>query len=283
MRRLVSSLTLAAVALSATPAFAATATTAASTDLKTEVLENITISTMPAMSEGMMTGGGGGTMMAMPAGDASMSRSMIYQPYQGGVTVDVSMTKEVTPDIVILNAWCQIDCTNREVIRASMTQLYRDAVSKVGKDGRVRRSSSSVNPMYDMTGKPGTNFNGSMNLTIRFSKMSASQTISDWLEDKNCSVSWDVRLLDPQGYEMKTIDELIAKLATRKQLFEKLLGKKLVDVQSAYLSTYLDGYSSYDSESNTADALTTLSVTFAVPGKAISLPKPVPMPMPYSK
>ncbi len=268
MRRLVSSLTLGVTLLSAVPAFAATAT-AVSTDLKTEVLENITISS-PAADPTMPYGGGGGM-------DAGMSRSMIYPPYQqGGVTVDVSMTKEVTPDIVILNGWCQIDGTSREVIRASMMQLYRDTVAKVGKDGRVRRSSSSVNPMYDMTGKPGTNFSGSMNLTVRFSKMSASQAISDWLEDKNCSVSWDVRLMDPQGYEMKTIDELVAKLATRKALFEKLLGKKLTEVQSAYLSTYLDGYSSYDPMTNTADATTTLSVTFVVPGKT-TVPRPVPM------
>lgn len=271
MRRLVSSLTLGVLTLSAVPAFAASEA-AVSTDLKTEVLENITISTPTSPATGL-GGGGGGVMM-----DAGMSRSMIYPPYQqGGVTVDVSLTKEVTPDIIILNAWCQEDGTSRQVVRAALNQLYKDTVAKVGKEGRVRRSGLNVNPTYDMSGKMGTNVTGSLNLIIRFTKTTMSQSISDWLEDRNCSNSWDVRLMDPQGYEMKTIDELITKLAARKALFEKLLGKKLTEVQSAYLSTYLDGYSSYDPMSNTADATTTLSVTFVVPGKSTVTPKPVPM------
>ena len=279
MRRLVSLLTLSALALSAIPALAAS--DAATSDLKTEVMENITISTPSSAPMGMGGGGGG----PLPMMDAGAGRSMIYPPYQqGGVTVDVSITKEVKPDIVILNAWCQEDGTSRDAIRNTLNQLYRDTVAKVGKNGKVRRSGFGVNPMYDMSGKPGDHMSGNLNLTVRFSNTSSSQSIADWLEEKNCSINWDVRLMDPQGYEMQTIDELVTKLQTRKAFFEKLLGKKLTDVQSAYLSTYLDGYSSYDPESNTADAMTTLSVTFAVPNGAKKIvtpvtPKPVPLPM----
>lgn len=286
MKRSLSVLALSGVLLSlAAPAFAASSS---STGLKSDVLKNLTITTSatPAMPQGPMMGANaGGGMMAAPEAmmkiDGSATRSSIFLPpyQQGGVTVDVNITKTITPDVIILNSWCSIDGTSRDAVRAQSTALYKEIVSKVGRDGRVRRSGFSVNPMYDMTGKPTTSFNGSLNFMIRFTKPAAASAIADWLESKDCSSNWDVRLLDMQAYEMKIIDELITKLADRKQVFEKLLGKTLKDVQSAYLSSYVDGYASYDPDTNTADINTTLSVTFAVPG----VMKPVNIPLPMTK
>ncbi len=280
MRKVLSTLTLVTVAFSAAPAFAATA----ATDLKVDILENLTLSPTPAAAparapamESMTKGGAG--MMASPAMDGGMRSSLWMPPYQGGVTVDVTLTKEVKPDIVILNAWCQADGTTRESVRSQLDKTWRETVAKIGRDGRVRRTGVSVNVNYGMP-KPETSYMGTMNIMIRFARPAGSQTIADWLSDQNCSMNWDVRLSNPQDYEMTIIDELVTKLAARKAVFEKLLNKKLTDVQSAYFSTYLDGYSSFDPETNTVDATTTLSVTFAMPGmrKPVTVPTPVPLP-----
>ena len=72
---------------------------------------------------------------------------------------------------------------------------------------------------------------------------------------------------------LKKKSDILLDLNERKQLFEKLLGKKLVTVQSASLNTYIDGYSSYDPDTNTADAVTSLNVVFDLGGRT-SLPLP---------
>lgn len=210
-------------------------------------------------------------IMPAPVADGKgggMSASMIYPyPGQGGISVDATITKEVTPDFVALNAWCTVDTSGtKEQVRTALDQQYTKIKNAVGNNGRVRKTGGySIAPMYDpTTGRDSGNFNGSLNVFIRFTNVKATQDVATLLENEGCSPSWDVRLLDTQSYEMAQLDELLTKLNKRKTLFEKLLGKKLTNISSAYLSTWVDGYTSYDPETNTADAQTTLSVTFLV-------------------
>lgn len=278
MKRLVSSLTLCSVAFSAAPAFAA--------DLKTEILENMVKVSEPAMDVIRPAGtGGGGTSfaneraggMTMPAPSMDAKMSIYPYPQQNGVTVDVSVVKEVRPDIVIASVWCnETSPSSRSDVRAKLNTLFQKIRERVGKDGRVRRGSPSLNSWYDpASGRPSTSYTGSISITIRFARPEASSSIVSWIEDTyDCSVSWDVRMSDPQSYELGVIDELVTKLEARKKVFEKLLNKKLTDVSTAYLSTYVDGYNGFDPDTGMADATTTLSVTFVVPGKTVIKPMP---------
>ncbi len=209
-------------------------------------------------------------LLDMPAvdgrGGGAMSSIMYPYPGQGGVSVDASITKEVTPDFVALNAWCTVDTSGtREQVRVSLDQLYNKIKNAVGTNGRVRKAGGySIMPMYDQVGKETGSYNGNLSVFIRFTNVKATQDVATLLENEGCSPSWDVRLLDTQSYETNLIDELLVRLNKRKTLFEKLLGKKLTDVSGASMNTWVDGYTSYDPEANTADAQTTLSVTFAV-------------------
>ena len=217
-----------------------------------------------------MTGGGGEDM-----------KSMIYPYYGGnGVVIDVQVTREVTPNVINLNIWCQLPETGtRAEMRTAVERLYQSIKSTVGTDGRIRRQGGySINPIYDHTGKQTNVFQGNLNALIRITKPSATLRISEAVEDAGCGTGWDVRMQDMQKEEMGALDELLSKLNTRKQLFEKLLGKKLTVVQSASLNTYIDGYSSYDPETNTAEAMTNLTVTFDL-GTRATLPRPVPTPL----
>lgn len=241
--------------------------------LKEDVLNSIEkTQTEPAVavpSPDRMQSGGGGTMD---------SKSLIYPgPYGGGITVDASITKEVKPDFVAINAYCDSGKkTTREEARTALQKVFLAIKATAGKDAKVRRASVGVSPYYDPSGGPTEGFMSSMNVLVRLVNVSAAQKLSDAIEDLGCSVNWDVRLQDPQDYELSIVDTLLSKLETRKKVFEKLLGKKLTKVSGASLYTWLDGYSSYDPETNMAEATTTLSVTFDT-GTRTTLPVPVPM------
>lgn len=204
-----------------------------------------------------------------------MGGDMYYPGPYGGISVDVSVTKEVTPDYIAVSGYCEVtNVESRDDVRTQLTKLYTDVKADVGTDGRVRRGgSASIYPYYDYsTGNQTGNYSGSVNIFIRVLRIEAAQRISDILDDHACSPSWDVRLVDTEQFETNVLDSLISKVNNRKKVFEKLLGKKLSNVTGVSLSTWVDGYSSYDPESNTADATTTLSITFDV-GTTV-LPKP---------
>ena len=105
---------------------------------------------------------------------------------------------------------------------------------------------------------------GSLSVFIRVTRVNAAQRMADILDDHACSASWDVRLVDAEDYEMSVLDDLLSRVNKRKTVFEKLIGKRLTNVTGASLSTWIDGYSSYDPETNKADAQTTLSITFDI-------------------
>lgn len=243
--KFVASLITGSMLLSPVAAFAASDAATTSDITEEEILD--VIDTLPTDE------GRGGGMSVMP-------------PYYGGggITVEASITKEVKPDYVALNAYCDIGMhPTREAAKLAATNIFTTIKNAVGTDGRVRRSGGvSVYPYYDPMGKESGSFTASTSLFIRIIKTTAASRISDAVENAGCGPSWDVRLTDPQAFEMSVLDELAKRANKRKAVFEKLLGKKLTRVVNAYLNTWADGYSSYDPETNTVDATTTLSLTF---------------------
>lgn len=247
--KFLASIVTGAMLLSPVATFAAD--TAVSSDISEEDVLNV-IDAIPADAAR-----GGGAMSIMPP----------Y--YGGGITVDASITKEVKPDFIALNAYCDIGMqSSREAAKMAAEKIFTSVKSAVGTDGRVRRSGGvSVYPYYDPMGKESSSFTANISLFIRILKPSAAARISDAVEAAGCSPNWDVRLTDPQSFEMDVLDELVSRLNKRKAVFEKLLGKKLNRVVSASLNTWADGYSSYDPETNTVDATTTLSISFDAAGR----------------
>jgi len=246
---------VAGTALLAGPAttFAATAEKAAAADVSEEEIMQVLDESSAA---NMMIDGRGGAYMP--------------GPYMGGVQVDASVTKEVTPDFVAINAYCDSGkLPSREQAREAADKMYNDIKAAVGNDGRVRKMGGvSVYPFYNPTGEDSGSYTSNVSIFIRLVNMSAAGRVSDVIEDKGCGVNWDVRLVDMQKFELDVLDELSDRLNKRKAVFEKLLGKKLNTINSASLNTWVDGYSSYDPETNKADATTTLSVSFDLGTKA---------------
>lgn len=240
--------------LLALPAFALaqTAVTEDAEQLEKEILD--IIDEQPAMPAPMPIAdgkGGGGA-------------SMMYPGPMGGIQVDTSVTKEVTPDFIAVNAYCDIGKqASREAAREMLQKLFLEIKQAVGSDGVVRRTGGvGIYPFYDPTGQETGQYSGNLSLLIRVTTPAAAQRIFEMTEEKNCGPSWDVRLVDTQKHEMKVIDELANRLQKRKAIFEKLLNRRLTQVVSASLYTWVDGYMSYDPEKNTAEAMTTLSVSF---------------------
>lgn len=263
MRKLIALAGLASLSLSFVPVALAADVT------EGQVLDSIDTSSDAAMPVPDGKGGGMDSMSIMP------------YPYGGGVSVDAMVTKEVTPDFVALNGWCTVNDSTRTALKTQLDRLFADIKNMVGGNGRVRKTGGySVYPVYDQMGKPQTDeFSGTLNVFIKFSNTQVSQQVADYLDEKGCTSNWDVRLNDTQTYELGVLDELITKLNKRKTVFEKLLKKSLTRVTGASLSTWIDGYSTYDPETNKAEAQTTLSVTFDVGGRATINTTPVPMPM----
>jgi len=242
-------------------AFAASASTSSAAAVTEEDILNAISDPAPVMSEGK--GGGYGSIYPGPMG--------------GGVTVDSNYTKEVTPDFIALNAYCEVTGeSSRQIVRDALNKMFTEIKTSVGSDGRVRKSGmGSIYPYYDpVRGGQTDQYSGSLSVFIRITNLNAAQRISDMVEDKGCSPSWDVRLVDTQKYELDNLDTLIKRLNDRKVVFEKLLGRKLTQVIGASLYTYVDGYGTYDPETNTVDATTTLSVTFDIGTRASITPAP---------
>lgn len=259
--------------LSPLTSFAATAKTTAAPAVKTSTDESLSEDVLleildnSTSSPAMMDRGGGGYGIIAPG-------------YGNGVTVDSTITKEVTPDFIALNAYCDSGKkASRETARDALNQLYNDIKAIVGSDGRVRKMGSpSIYPYYGPMGEETDSYTANMSVFVRITKQSSALRISDAIENKGCSVNWDVRLIDTQSFELDQIDTLISRLNKRKAVFEKLLGKRLTNVVGASLSTWVDGYSTYDPETNKVDATTTLSVTYQLSGRTtISNPRLLPV------
>ncbi|UPA22082.1 hypothetical protein K8942_03380 [Candidatus Peribacteria bacterium] len=263
MSRSLSLLVASAITLSAPmSAFAATAAVEPAADpVTTDELLDVISPAMPAAVDGK----GGGYMM---------DSSIYYPGNPAGVQVSASVTKNLKPDFVAINAYCESGkMASRQAARDMLQQVYTDIKNFVGADGRVRKSGSvSAYPYYDGTGVSTDSFNATLSIFIRITNRSKVEAISDYVEGKGCSVSWDVRLVNTQTHELSILDELATQLNARKAVFEKLLGKRLTTITSANLSTWADGYGTYDPEDDTVDATSTLTVTFDLGGRATLTP-----------
>lgn len=186
--------------------------------------------------------------------------------YGGGVQIDASVTDQVTPDYVALNAYCSSGrVASREAARDALDALYENIRNAVGNDGRVRRSGGiPVYPVYGPRGEETDGFTADMNILIRIVNVSAAQRISDAVEDNGCGVNWDVRLVDTHASELSLIDELTDRMNNRKEIFERILSRELDKVIAATMYTWVDGYGTYDPEANTVDGTTTLSVSYSL-------------------
>jgi len=264
---LLASITALSLGLSPASAFAASSTSDVSEDDVLTILEDSTVKVD-------CVGGGGGDSMYYPG------------PGGGGISIDATVTTEVTPDFVAVNGYCEVtDLESRAEVRTKLTNIYNAIKADVGADGRVRKSGSAgIYPYYDPYGGGTSNhFSGSINVMIRVVRVDAAQKISDILDENGCTPNWDVRLTDSQDVELNALDSLLAKINKRKKIYEKLIGKRLTKVTGASLYTWVDGYSTYDPETNKADATTTLTLTFdigsvRVQGNAVPMTKPAIMP-----
>ena len=203
----------------------------------------------------------------------------LYPGQMAGVTVDASVTREITPDYISISAYCDTGkVKSRDEGKAMLQPIYEDLRRAVGKDGRIHRTGSiSIFPYFDSYGQDkGDSYQANMSVLIRVLKVSSAQRISDAVEAKGCGATWDVRLLDAQQHELALLSELTNRLNQRKKIFEKLLNKRLTKITAVSLYTTADGYSTYDPETNKVDAVTTLSITFDLGGRTILTPPPLP-------
>lgn len=276
MSRSLSLVVAGAVALaSPLSAFAATAATRVAAPATMSIsAEDILNAVDPATTEPIVA-----PSPSMPAdgkGGGMMNSSLYYPGGMGaGVQVSADITKSVTPDFIAINAYCDSGKQpSRQAVRDVLNAIYADIKNMVGKDGRVRKSGAvTAYPYYDQTtGASTESFNGSLSVFVKISNKARAQAINDYIEQKNCSVNWDVRLVNTQAHELSILDELAKQLNTRKAVFEKLLNKKLNTISSASLSTWVDSYGTYDPDTDTVDATTSLSVSFDLGGRTTISP-----------
>ncbi len=195
-----------------------------------------------------------------------MDASYMMPPYYGnGISIDVSTTKTVTPDKISLTASCDAGMTSaRNNIRDTLKKMYAAIKKAIGSDGKVRRSGGySIYPSYDQFGRATDQYMGNLNIWVDVVNFSASDHIAEILEDAGCSVSWNVSLQDMQEVEYSVLDNLLVRLNKRRDVFEKLLKTQLTKVVGASLTSWIDSWSSYDPDTNTATATITLTVGFA--------------------
>lgn len=192
--------------------------------------------------------------------------STFYPAPGGGISVDATVTRSATADFVAVNGYCDVGpFMTRDEVKAAQNAIVANIKLAVGSDGRVRKNGSpGVFPYYDpVTGRNSEKFSGNVSVLVRVVKIAASQRIADAVESAGCSMNWDVRLVETDQHVSSILDDLVRGINTRKTIFEKLLKRPLTQIVSASISTWADGYSTYDPETNTVDVTTTLSVVFS--------------------
>jgi hypothetical protein len=196
----------------------------------------------------------------------------------GSFSVDATVLHEATPDVINQNVTCDVqNPLSRAEVREEAQRKMQQIVGIVGDDGQVRRNGSpSVYPFYEgpveprIDGEaaiaPSPRFTGSISMVVRNVKKDAAQSINDRIEDLGCSVNWDIRLLRTAAYARQHRAQLMEQIDEKKAVFEELLGKKLTKVSSMSLYTSVDygygGYGSFDPQTLTVPATTTLNMTF---------------------
>ncbi len=206
----------------------------------------------------------------------SLAATPGFTPGEGNVTIDASVLHDVTPDIVILTASCEVTVpADRKTLRGRFLKHFENIRAAVGSDGKVRRSGApSYYSIYMDPTLPQTapQYTGNMSLRVTDIATGSFTKVAEKLEDEGCTLTWDVRITYSGKYAREQKVELLKQIEDKKMFFEDLIGSPLTAVTYSSLSTSLDygggygGSSAYDPVTNTVPAITTLSVTFDIGG-----------------
>lgn len=219
----------------------------------------------------------GALLTATPAFAAAEVRMQPAE--QGSITVDATVYHVATPDVVNMNVSCEAQQPGtKQAVRAGFRDMLLKMSSVVGTSGSVRRNGTpgiyqyyGPGPMpYESSDPQDILYSGNINVSVLNVKAGHGMRISDAMEEMGCSVSWDARLLNTTQYAREHREALFAQLAEKKLYFEQLLGISMSKVLGIYVSTsqdgggYYGGLATYDPETNTFPAMTSLSVTYDI-------------------
>ncbi len=195
--------------------------------------------------------------------------------------IDATVTHTATPDLVNMSVDCQItEPMSREAVRAEVKEYMGDLQDSAGDSARVRRNSAPS--LYQFTNydpetglpEPATDlYSGSFGYSIALMNTARAEELASTVEEIGCTYSWDPRLIYTGKYVRQNRAELMEQIDEKKEFYEEILGIELNQVSSISFSTYIDSTygayygsaTSYDPESNTVNATTTLSITFDLP------------------
>ncbi len=213
-----------------------------------------------------------GLLLATPAFAADMQLSPADS---SSVYVDATVYHLATPDVVNMSVSCDMQTPKSKAdLRQGFSSQLVAIKTLVGSDAKVRRNGTpNMYPSYmdPMMSPSSTQFTGNMVVSVMDIKNGSAQRIADGVEEIGCSVAWDARLIYSAKYAEQMHDELFEQLADKKALYEKLLGVTFSKVSNISVMTSPDyggsyygagSSNSYDPETNTMPAQTTLSITF---------------------
>lgn len=195
---------------------------------------------------------------------------------EGSVSIDATVFHDVTPDEVAINVTCEIQTpAPRKVVREQFQQKLESLKTAVGQDGKLRRMGTpSIYGGYVDPSLPPSEplFTGTMSARISGVAAGSLVKVANVVEEAGCTPAWDVRLEYTGKYARENQEELMEQITDKKEFFESMLGTPLAKVMSVSVSTVLDApYGSYygasttyDPETNTAQAVTTLMMTFDI-------------------
>lgn len=208
-----------------------------------------------------------------------------YTPSDTGmINVDATVMHDATPDIINFNVSCEVQSPmSRAEVRSRAKEMLQAIRGIVGNDGDARMGSSPmVYPFYrEMPMDPSMSadtkmmppmFTGTMNFFVRNVKIDAAQRISDAIEDSGCGVNWDIRIVKTAKYARQLRSELMAQIDEKKAVFEDILGTSITKISNMSTYTSIDygyGSGSFDADTKTVQAMTTLNVTFDLGTKSV--------------
>jgi hypothetical protein len=182
-----------------------------------------------------------------------------------GITIDAMDTREVQPDQLVLVGWCQVTANTKREANTAQADFLDELTQDVRGQASVTNGEASIMPATDpFTGMPlARAFSSSFSVELDVASAGNLEALTDLLEDRGCSVSLDARVTDQHRLHNAALPELLRQVKARQAFFETIVGGSLRPA-SVSINTYVDSYSSYDPESNTALATTTLTVQFAL-------------------
>lgn len=225
-------------------------------------------------------------LMMMPTATLAAEAATTFEISDAGsVTIDATVSHEATPDSVGLSLYCDFQtAVKKPDLRSNMRKTLGEIRALVGTNGKVRMV-GGFNYYYSYQDPTAAvadqTFTGNVSMNITGMTAAQLKPIAEKVEDKGCTVTWDARIYYSGKYAKQMREELMERIDDKKEFIESLLGVKMNKVSYISISTSPDnsyggsvGYSatggySYDPESNTMQAMTTLSITFDI-GKGVT-------------